>query len=139
MRLDGEARAGCGRDRRAHDDVVREHEVGRQQAAQHSGVRLDVPVALGGGAVLHASGVEAFVAVEDEDGQQPVGELGPHARAPPRSNPPGAAPADHGDVVRGPRPFPHERPRVDVRARAAEEVAVPDADPHGRDARGVGS
>ena len=35
-----------GTDRAAHQDVVGEHEVGREQLAQRRDVRLDVPAAL---------------------------------------------------------------------------------------------
>ena len=39
--------------------------------------------------------------------------------------------ADDGDVVAGVAPLARERARVDVGARTAEQVAVPEQDPHG--------
>src|SRR5207248_9653128 len=40
--------------------------------------------------------------------------------------------ADDHDLVAQPAPGPRERPRVDVRARAAEQVPVPEDALHGR-------
>ena len=70
----------AGADRAAHQDVVREDEVGGQQLPQRGDVRLDVAAALLGGEVLEQPRLEPLVAVEHEHGQQPVGQLGPDDR-----------------------------------------------------------
>ena len=129
--LDAKARAGGGADRRAHQHVVREDEVGGPQVAQRIGIRLDVAAAFVLGEVLEQPRLEPVVLVEDEDGQQSAREL--------RSNDARASEvvqlgvrllADDGDVVPGAAPLARERPRVDVRARPAEQVPVPEQDPH---------
>ena len=77
-------------------------------------------------------GVEAFVVVEHEDRQQPAGQLG-HDDACAAEVVALRVPllADDDDVVAEAAPLARERARVDVRAGAAEEVAVPEKDPHG--------
>ena len=52
MGLDPEPLAGRGADGTAHQDVVGEDEVGREQATQHRGVRIDVGALLVVGEVL---------------------------------------------------------------------------------------
>jgi len=75
VRLDREARAGrCG-DRTAEQNVVREDEVGRQERAERRCVRVDVAIALGRREVLEKPRLQTLVAVEHEDGQEPVGQL----------------------------------------------------------------
>ena len=116
----------------AEQDVVREHDVGRQLFADRRGVQGDVAVAFGGSEVRQHPRLDAFVAVEHEHRQQ-AADVGPDDR--------GAAElvelrvrllTEDDDLVAGGAPFAGERTRVDVRARAAEEVAVPEQDPHGR-------
>ena len=76
--------------------------------------------------------LEPLVVVEHEHGQQAAGKLGHDDRR--------AADvvalrvpllADDRHVVAEAAPLARERPRVDVRAGAAQEVAVPENDPHG--------
>ncbi len=76
VRLHRVARTARGADRPAEEHVVREHEVGRQQFAHGGGVRLDVAVALLDREVLQQPRLEALVAVEHEDRQQAVGQIG---------------------------------------------------------------
>ena len=131
MRLDGEGRPARDPDRRAEQDVVDEKRVRRKLLADGGRVRLDEALELDARQILEAPRLEALVAVEDEHGQQPAGQL--------RADDPGAAEveqlgmaflADDHDVMARTAPFACERARVDVRARPAEQVAVPDDDPH---------
>ena len=119
-----------GADRPAQQDVVAEDEVGGQLLAQGGRVRLDPVVELGARALLDELDLVALVAVEDEDRQQ-AADVRPDRL--------GAAEvvalrmrllAEDGDVVPGAAPLARERARVDVRAGAAEQVAVPEEDPH---------
>ena len=132
VRLDRVAQAARGADRAAEQDVVREHEVGRCELAQRGRVRLDVALALLEREVLEQPRLEPLVAVEHEHGQQAAGSSGrTTSRAAEVERLRMPLLADDGDVVPGPRPLARQRPRVDVRARSAEQVAVPDQDPHG--------
>src|SRR5438445_9829231 len=67
--LDREWKSGGDRDGPPEQDVIREHEIGRRVSAQSGRVQGDVTIALRAGAILQQLGLEAFVAVEDEDGQ----------------------------------------------------------------------
>ena len=79
------------------------------------------------GEVLEQPRLEPLVAVEHEHGQQAAGQLGPDdARAAEVVLLRGALLADDRHVVPGEAPLPRERARVDVRAGAAEQVAVPE-------------
>ena len=124
-RIGGPAR---GADRPAEQDVIREDDVGGQAFAQSRGIQLDVALALCARQVLQEPRLEPLVAVEHEDGQRPA-DLRTHDL--------GAAEvvqlrvsllAEQDDVVPGAAPLPRERARVDVRARPAQEVPVPDED-----------
>ena len=131
VRLDRVARAARCADRPAEQHVVREHDVGRQQLPERSRVRLDVALPLLGGQVLQSGRLEPLVAVDDEHGQQPIGQLRPHdARAAEVESLRMRLLADDDHVVARARPFARERARVDVRARAREQVPVPEQDPH---------
>ena len=66
VRLDAKRLAERGADGAAHQDVVREHEVGREQLAQRRDVRVDVAPALVSGEVLQQPRLEPLVAVEHE-------------------------------------------------------------------------
>ncbi len=55
--------------------MVREHEIGRRELPQRRRVRLDVRVPLRRREVDEQPRLEALVAVEDEDGQQPARQL----------------------------------------------------------------
>jgi hypothetical protein len=58
VRLDREAQAARGADRAAEEHVVREHEVGGRELAQHGRVRLDVALPLLGREVLEQPRLE---------------------------------------------------------------------------------
>ena len=130
VRLDGEWHSGRGADRRSEEDVVREEEVGRQVLAHGGGVPFDEVLPLRGSEVLEVAGLHVLVAVEHEDRERPV-EQRPDDR--------GAAEvvllrmgllAEDDDLVAEPSPRPRERPRIDVRPRPAQEVAVPNENLH---------
>ena len=131
VRLDGERGAGRESHGAAEKDVVREHEVGRQQLAHRGGVRLHPALELLPGAVRNATDVvEALVAVEHEDRKE-TAHVRPHRRGSTEvvHLRPGLL-AQHGYVVTGTAPLARERTRVDVGAGAAEEIAVPEQDAH---------
>jgi hypothetical protein len=130
VRFHGVARAGGSGYGRAHDDVVCEHEVCGQVLAEDAGIGLDVTPSFVGGQVLDEACLEPLVAVEDER-RQHAADVGPDERRP------GEVEAlrvrllaEDDDVVPLARPFARERARVDVRARPAEQVAVPEEDSH---------
>ena len=130
VRLDDERRTGGDADRPAEEHVVAEEEIRGQVLAHGGGVCLHPAVELVAAAVLHPLHVTPFVLVENEGRQQ-------RARVGLRRL--GAADvrelrvrvlAQHCHVVALQAPLPRELPRVDVRACAAEEVAVPDENLH---------
>ena len=130
VRLHREAGPGSGADRSAREDVVREDEVGWEQLADSGGVQRHVPVELRSGQLLKLPRLEPLVPVDDEHRQDPA-DLRPHDLGSGEVEPlrvPLLA-EDH-DVVAGEAPLARERTRVDVRARALEQVAVPEEDPH---------
>ena len=131
VRLDGERRARRGADRAAEQDVIREDDIRRQERADRRGVGLDPGVELGAAAVLHATHVVALVAVEDEHRQQSA-DVGADGRrtAEVEALRVGLLGED-GDVVARVAPLPRQHAGVDVRAGAAEQVAVPEEDAHG--------
>ena len=108
-----------------------EDDVGRQVLAQRRGVRLDPALELLPRAVLDELHLVALVAVEHEDGQEPAHVRPDDARAAEVVELRSRLLAEDGDVVAGVRPLPRQRPRVDVGAGAAEQVAVPEEDAHG--------
>ena len=133
VRLDAERRAGCGADRPAHQHVVREHEVGGQELAERRSVRIDVRGLLGGSEVLQELRLEPYVAVHHERRQQTAGQLDVDDLCALQVVLLGRALlADDDNVVPGAGPLAGERARVDVRPRAAEQVPVPEEDPHTR-------
>ena len=117
-------------DRPTEEDVVREDDVGGQERAERRRVRVDPAVELVPGAILDPLHVVALVAVDHERGQQPADVGSERLR--------GAEVVplrlrllrEHDDVVAGAAPLAREHARVDVRARAAEQVAVPEEDAH---------
>jgi hypothetical protein len=100
--------------------------------AEGGRVLFDVVVALLCSQILDEACLEPLVSVEDEDGQDTadVGadELGAGEVEALRM--PLLAEDDH--IVPRAGPLPRERARVHVGARPAEEVAVPEQDPHER-------
>ncbi len=129
VRLHGVAPAGRSRYRPAHEHVVGEDEIGRQELAQRRRIRIDVARTLGRREVLQELRLEPFVPVEHEHRQQPVRELGDDdARAAEVVALRVPLLADDRDVVARVAPFAGECPRVDVRSGTSEEVPVPDED-----------
>src|SRR5215211_5969771 len=112
--LDGERHAARQADRASREDVIHEQEVGRELGPNGRGVRLDV-----------------LVVVEDEDRQRPGKPRADDARAAEVEPLAVGLLAEDDDLMAGPRPFARERARVDVRAGAAQEVAVPEENLHG--------
>ncbi len=141
VRLDAKRHAADGSaDGGTKQDVVRKYQVGRQQLAQSSRVRLDVGLPFGDREVLQQPRLETRVAVEHEHGQQAAGKLrvddGRAAEVVPFGL---AVLADDDHVVPRAAPLPSERPRVDVRPGSAEQVAVPDENPHPAEATSDGN
>ncbi len=127
VRLDPEAQPARCADRRAEQDMVREHEVRRRELAERRGVRLDVRLPLRLREVDEQPRLEPLVAVEDEDGQQAARQFGHHdARA--AEVVPLRVPllADQRDVMTGEAPLARERPGVDIRPGPGEQVPVPE-------------
>jgi len=130
VRLDAERHARREPDGRSHQHVIREHDVRRQQVAKHRRVRLDVGGALGLREVLEVLRLETLVPIEHEHGQETARQVGHDDLGGAEVEVLGRALlADDDDFVAGSRPFTRQRTGVDVRARAAEQVAVPEEDP----------
>ena len=131
---------GRGGDGPAHQRVVREEEIGRQQLAQRGRVRLGVPLALVRRPLGQQLRTKALIAVEDEHREQPAGKLGANnlCRSQVEALRMRLLRHDH-DVMPVAAPLAGERPGVDVRARAAQQVAVPEEDPHGTRLLGASS
>src|SRR5205085_56308 len=92
---------------------------------------LDEALALGAGQVLEQPRLEAFVAIDDEDRQQAARKLRPHDLGAGEVELLGMPLlADDDDLVPRAAPLARDRLRVDVRARAAQQVAVPEQDSH---------
>ncbi len=135
MRLDPERRAGGGRDGAPHQHVIREDQVGRQQLPERGGVRIHVGSALGRRRVLQELGTQTGIAVQDEHRQHPTGQVGDDNLRPAQVVAGGVAfLTHHDDVVAGAAPRARKRTGVDVRPGPAEQVAVPEKDPHPSDA-----
>jgi len=130
VHLDGEALPNRRRDRRARKDVIGEDEVGRKMTPERLGVQLDVALALGAAQVMKQTSLEPFVAVEHEH-RQKGSDLGPHQPRPADVVAlwmPLLAKKHH--LMAGSAPFAGQRTRVDVGARPAEQVAVPEKNAH---------
>jgi hypothetical protein len=138
VHLDREPRAALagGRGHRAaHDGVVGEHQIGRgggQLGPDRLHVRGRVAVELGRAHVRDVAGLDAFVAVEHEHRQErpDVRPHHPHPRPEVEPLRPQLL-ADHDHVVPQPAPGPGDVLGVDVRARALEQVPVPQDEAHG--------
>ncbi len=132
MCLHGVGQAARATDGRSEQHVVREDNVGRLERAQRLRVRLHVRLALRGREVLQQPCLEPLVLVEHEHRQQSVRQLGhDDARTADVVILRVSFLADDRDVVSSAHPLARERARVDVRTGAAQQVAVPDKDPHG--------
>ncbi len=120
VRFDRVARTRRGGDRPAEQDVVREHEVGRQVLAQSCGVQLDIALTLGSREVLQQLRLEPFVTVEDEGGQD-AADVRPHDLSTAEVVELGMRLlAEDDDLVPCPAPLPRQCPRIDVGARPPE-------------------
>ena len=129
--LHPETRTARRADRTAHQHVIREYQVGRQELAKRRRVRVDIRMPLGLGEVLQELRIEPLVVVHDERGQQPARQVD--------GDRPCAAEVvllgrallrDDDDVVPVAAPFTRERSRVDVRPGSSEQVPVPEQDAH---------
>ena len=121
--------AGIG-DGSTHQHMVREHEIGGHLRAQRGSVERDVAVSLGSREVLQQLRLDAFVAVEHEDGQQTADVRAEHLRSPEVVALGIGLLANDDDVVTGAAPLTCECTCIDVRPRSAEQVPVPEQDPH---------
>ena len=132
-RVGGAVGAGPRRDGAAHEDVVCQHEVGPAVVGRRhrSGVPVDEQLELGRGHVGDVARLDPLVAVEDEGRKQRphVGPYDADVRAEVEPLRPRFL-AHHDDVVPQPPPRPCHVLRVDVRAGALEQVAVPQDEPH---------
>ena len=112
--------------------MVAEHDVGGQLAAHGHCVRLDPGVQLLPGAVLEELDHVPLVAVDHEDRQQ-AADVGPDDACGAHVVALGMRLlAENDDVVARAAPLARQRSRVDVRAGASEQIAVPEQDAHGR-------
>ena len=111
--------------------MVREDHIGRHLRAQRGRIERDVAFTFGPREVLQQLRLDALVAVEHEDGEQPADIRHEDLRPPDVVALGMRLLADHDDVMAGTAPFTRDRTRVDVRSRSAEQIAVPEQDPHG--------
>ena len=125
MRLHAEARPARSGDRSAEQHMVGEDEIGRQSRAQSRGVQLDEPLALRSRQVLEQSRLEPFVTVEDEDRQQPADLWSDDLCRPDVVQLGVPLLREDDNLVARHAPFPRQGARIDVGARPAQEVAVP--------------
>ena len=115
----------------AHQHVVGEHEIGRQQRAKRSRVRFDVRASLGLAEVLEELRLEPLVPIHDEHGQQPTRKIdGNRLRAAEVVLLRRAFLRDDDDLVSAAAPLTRERAGVDIRPGSSEEVTVPEQDAH---------
>ncbi len=126
--LDRVASAGRRTDRPTEQDVIGEHEIGRQQLPDRGRVRLNPALELIPAAVGDALDDVSLVAIEHEHGQQPP-DIGANRGCGPEVEARWVAfLRQHRDVVPGQRPLSRQLAGVDVRPRATKEVAVPEQD-----------
>ena len=131
MCLDAKGGAAGRSDGPAHQHVVGEHEIGRQQRAKRSRVRIDVRASLGLAEVLEELRLEPLVPIHDEHGQQPTRKIDGNRLRPAevvllwR-----AFLRDNDDLVSPAAPLTRERAGVDIRPGSSEEVTVPEQDAH---------
>ena len=131
MCLDAKGGAAGRSDGPAHQHVVGEHEIGRQQRAKRSRVRFDVRASLGLAEVLEELRLEPLVPIHDEHGQQPTRKIdGNRLRAAEVVLLRRAFLRDDDDLVSPAAPLTRERAGVDIRPGSSEEVTVPEQDAH---------
>ena len=131
MCLDAKGGAAGRSDGPAHQHVVGEHEIGRQQRAKRSRVRFDVRASLGLAEVLEELRLEPLVPIHDEHGQQPTRKIdGNRLRAAEVVLLWRAFLRDDDDLVSTAAPLTRERAGVDIRPGSSEEVTVPEQDAH---------
>ena len=131
MCLDAKGGAAGRSDGPAHQYVVGEHEIGRQQRAKRSRVRFDVRASLGLAEVLEELRLEPLVPIHDEHGQQPTRKIdGNRLRAAEVVLLRRAFLRDDDDLVSPAAPLTRERAGVDIRPGSSEEVTVPEQDAH---------
>ena len=129
--LDAKGGAAGRSDGPAHQHVVGEHEIGRQQRADRSRVRFDVRASLGLAEVLEELRLEPLVPIHDEHGQQPTRKIdGNRLRAGEVVLLRRAFLRDDDDLVSPAAPLTRERAGVDIRPGSSEEVTVPEQDAH---------
>ena len=131
VRLHGVARSGRLAHRTAEQNVVAEDEIGGKLGSDGGGVRLHPRVKLRTRAVLQELHLVPFVAVAHEHGKQTADIRPNDARGAQVVQLRVRLLAEDDNLVPGPAPFPGERPRVDVRPSAAEQVAMPEDNLHG--------
>ena len=131
VRLDRVARAARRADRATQQHVVGEDEVGREQLPHGRRVLLDVSLPLLARQLLEQARLVALVAVEHERRQR-TDQLRAHGFGGTEVVLLGVRLlGDDDHVVPGVAPLARERARVDIRAGAPEQVAVPEHDSHG--------
>ena len=130
MRLDRVGRLDRRGDGSSGQDVVGEDEIGRKMPAERFAVQLDVALELSPAQLVQKSCLQALVFVEHEHRQSPA-DLRPDqlrradvvALGVPLL-------AEEQHLVARPAPLAGQRARVDVGARSAEQVTVPEKDLH---------
>ena len=125
MCLDAKGGAAGRSDGPAHQHVVGEPEIGRQQRAKRSRVRFDIRASLGLAEVLEELRLEPLVPIHDEHGQQPTRKIdGNRLRAAEVVLLRRAFLRDDDDLVSPAAPLTRERAGVDIRPGSSEEVTV---------------
>src|SRR5439155_25659048 len=112
-------------------DVVGEDEIGREMRRQRSGVERDVPVPLLARHLLQQDRLQTLVAIEHEHGEQRPDRRPDHLRAIEVETLRRGVLAEEDHVVASAAPLARDRPRIDVRPRTLEQVAVPEENAHG--------
>jgi hypothetical protein len=104
--------------------------------AQGGGVQRDEAVTLVAAQIGDQPRLDALVTIEDEDREHGA-DLGPdHLGAAEVEGRRLRLLAEDEHLVPGTAPSARDRARVDIRARSAQQVAVPEEDPHVAESRG---
>ena len=110
--------------------MVGEDEIGREVTAELRGIELDVALQLRPAQILEQACFQSLVTIEHEHRQERP-DLGPNQRRPTDVVALGVALlAEEDNLVSGVAPLPCERACVDVGARPAEQIAVPEKNAH---------